>query len=139
MLVETLQNSQENTCARVSFLIKLQALLIELNCKLVISSDVTSHDTETVMGENLLEYLNNPSKNSIIVIFLLLPSNCGYFLQNCLTLLLEFKCSPSRKFLNNFLKTWFLIFLNSFSLDFSFIHYISSLPINECLLKCGGL
>ena len=25
MLLETLQNSQENTCARVSFLIKLQA------------------------------------------------------------------------------------------------------------------
>ena len=30
MLLETLQNSQENTCARVSFLIKLQASALQL-------------------------------------------------------------------------------------------------------------
>ena len=33
VLLEMLQNSQENTCARVSFIIKLQALGLQLNFK----------------------------------------------------------------------------------------------------------
>ena len=61
VFLETLQNSQENTCARVSFLIKLQALACNDNkketlvfscefCKMFKNTFLTEHLRETAFG-----------------------------------------------------------------------------------------
>ena len=52
MFLEISQNSQENTCVRASFLIKLQAFSCEF-CEISKNTVFTEHVWTTASGENI--------------------------------------------------------------------------------------
>ena len=134
MFLENLQNSQENTCIRISFLIKLQAssgrLLLQIEGKTNTRVFVDTYTDAQILGSfNWLVYLipcaSQKMKFSIKDFF----SKCDQiqrklriftFTEEILDGKLQFLCSVENVNLSHFYpyELFFLLLLNCYSLNY---------------------